>query len=153
MLASCSLEMDLLFILLRYRQAGCRESSLLLVGAFPDTRLPVFETCWCGAKEGSASGLGAHALAPYLVILRIRLKEAVLLNGHGGRQWYSVGALLAFFFSAALHARGRGLGQRTTAETLVPSSLKSNQRLFAHAGPRRASLGYRLDSASHRRAQ
>ena len=97
------------------RQAGCWESARLPVPP-PDTV--------------SASGLGAHALSPHLVILRVWLKEAVLLDGHGWRQRYGVSALLAFFFSAALHARGRGFGQCTTAETLVPSSLKSNSDCY-----------------------
>ena len=84
--------------------------------------------------QGSASGRRERALL-YLPSLRLRLKEAVLLDGHGWGQRHGIGTLLSFFFSAALHARGGGFGQRATAEALVPSSLQSNQQLFLQAGP------------------
>ena len=49
----------------------------------------------------------------------------MLLDGHGRRQGHGVGPLLPFFLSAALHARGRGLGERAAAQALIPASKTS----------------------------
>jgi hypothetical protein len=48
----------------------------------------------------------------------------VLLDGHGWGEWHCISPLLPFFFSTALHPRGGGLGERATAEALIPASLK-----------------------------
>lgn len=60
-----------------------------------------------GAQEqtaGPSPDLG-WPRPPYLVVLGVRLEQAVLLDGHGRRQGHGVGPLLPFFLSAALHAR------------------------------------------------
>lgn len=64
---------------------------------------------------------------PYLVLLRVRLEQAVLLDGHGRGERHGVGSLLPFLLSTALHARRGGLRERAAAQALVPASLKSNQ--------------------------
>lgn len=125
--------MGLLFILVRYKQADCWEHSRLPAPA--PTSLPLLASAmrWHESQAPPLARLSVALL--YLVVLRVRLQEAVLLDGHGWGQRHSISALLSLFFSAALHARGGGFGQRAAAEALVPSPLKSNQRLLLHVGP------------------
>lgn len=64
---------------------------------------------------------------PHLVILRVGLKQAVLLNGHWGRQRDSVRPLFSFLLTAALHARWGRLGQGAAAQPLIAHTLERNK--------------------------
>lgn len=64
---------------------------------------------------------------PHLVILRVGLQQAVLLDGHWGRQRDSIRPLFSFLLTAALHARWGRLGQGAAAQPLIAHTLERNK--------------------------
>lgn len=67
----------------------------------------------------------------HLVILGVGLQQAVLLDGHRGRQRDSVSSFLSFFFAAALHSRRGRLGQRSTAQPFIAHALKERTTILS----------------------
>lgn len=64
----------------------------------------------------------------HLVVLGVRLQQAVLLYSHRRRQRNSISPLLSFLLAAALHAWWRRLGQGAAAQTLVTHTLERGRR-------------------------
>lgn len=64
----------------------------------------------------------------HLVVLGVRLQQAVLLDGHRGRQRNSISPLLSFLLATALHARRGRLGQGTTAQSFITHTLERDIR-------------------------